>query len=142
MQHSREQEMRQFELMCSMIRSQQVPFTCNPHFTSQDVYAPQQSQRPFPQPNSQGVLETSQMTFSQPNSHGAYSSQQLHMPFSQHNSQGIYVPQQSHMPFPSPCTSSAAHPPVTIHPPIYQGFTPVAFQHAPTEDIHIDKSVN
>ncbi len=45
MQHSREQETRQFNLLCDLIRSnqsQQVPFTGNPHYNVQGNYAPQQ----------------------------------------------------------------------------------------------------
>ncbi|CAB4032760.1 Hypothetical predicted protein, partial [Paramuricea clavata] len=56
MQHSREQEMKQFDLLCGLIRSnqcQQVPFTSNPYSNAQGIHAQQQSHMPFPQHNVQ-----------------------------------------------------------------------------------------
>ncbi len=143
MQHSREQETRQFNLLCDLIRSnqsQQVPFTGNPHYNVQGNYAPQQLHIPFPHPNVQGAYppQQSHLPFSQPAAQNVYPPQQSDIPFPHAISQGICAPQHPHMPLSQPSTSSVAHPPDHT----YREFNPVTLQNVTTPHKIYDDGTN
>ena len=126
MQHSREQETRQFNMLCELIRSnqsQQLPFAGNPHY---NAGAPQQPHIPFSQPDGPTINspQQSHMQFPHLNSPNIYSPQQPHIPFFQPHSSSMYPSQQSHLPCPaqtatsqSSPSSSSTHP---LYPPVYE----------------------